>query len=167
MSLNGARPLNSNSAPTKYKNFSLQQNLKKVATLLLFFPIGLLHPLELSYSQNFYPPLNVNLAPLIVILAPPEAFCTPNFFLRIDRTLSCTRYSRVFGIKTVNSGKMRPLRRRPSAKRTLRTWSLRPCPESTFKWHYTKKLNSHSRCKNEQQADFEVQLENIITITRY
>ena len=37
-------------------------------------------------------------------------------------------------------------------------------PESTFKWHYNKKLNSHSGCQNEQQVDFEVQLETKITI---
>ena len=37
--------------------------------------------------------------------------------------------------------------------------------ESTCKWHCSK-LNSHSGCKNEQQADFEVQLENRINITR-
>ena len=36
-------------------------------------------------------------------------------------------------------------------------------PESTCKWHCSKKSNSHSGCKNEQ-ADFEVQLENIITM---
>ena len=29
-------------------------------------------------------------------------------------------------------------------------------PESTCKWHCNKKSNSHSGCKNEQQADFEV-----------
>ena len=56
--------------------------------------------------KNFPPPI-VNLTPLIAILAPPEAICTPNF-LRVDRTLNCARYSRFFGIKTVNSGKMRP-----------------------------------------------------------
>ena len=38
-------------------------------------------------------------------------------------------------------------------------------PESTYKWHCNKKLNSHSWCKNEQQADFEVKLENRITET--
>ena len=27
-------------------------------------------------------------------------------------------------------------------------------PESTCKWHCNKKSNSHSRCKNEQKADF-------------
>ena len=32
-------------------------------------------------------------------------------------------------------------------------------PESTY-----KKSNSHSACKNEQQADFEVQLQNKINI---
>ena len=32
-------------------------------------------------------------------------------------------------------------------------------------WHCNKKSNSHSGCKNEQLADFEVQLENIIIIT--
>ena len=37
--------------------------------------------------------------------------------------------------------------------------------ESTCKWHCYKKLKSHSGCKNEQQADFEIQLENKITIT--
>ena len=75
--------------------------------------------------KNFPPPI-VNLTPLIAILAPPEAICTPNFF-RVDRTLNCARYSRFFGIKTVNSGKCAPLRRRPSATRTLRTWALRHC----------------------------------------
>ena len=39
--------------------------------------------------------------------------------------------------------------------------------ESTCKCHCNKKLNSHSGCQNEQQADFEVQLENIITKTRH
>ena len=38
-------------------------------------------------------------------------------------------------------------------------------PESTCKWHCNKKSNSHSGCKNDQQADFEVKLENIITDT--
>ena len=38
-------------------------------------------------------------------------------------------------------------------------------PESTCKWHCNKKSNSHSECKNQQQADFEVKLENIITDT--
>ena len=38
-------------------------------------------------------------------------------------------------------------------------------PESTYKWHCNKKLNSHSGCKNEQQADFEDKLENRITET--
>ena len=38
-------------------------------------------------------------------------------------------------------------------------------PESICKWHCYKKSNCHSSCKNEQQADFEVQLENEITIT--
>ena len=38
-------------------------------------------------------------------------------------------------------------------------------PESTCKWHYSKISNSHSGCKNEQQADFGVKLENIITDT--
>ena len=36
--------------------------------------------------------------------------------------------------------------------------------ESTCKWHCNIKSNSHSGCKNEQQADFEVKLENKITI---
>ena len=36
-------------------------------------------------------------------------------------------------------------------------------PESTCKWHCNIKSNSHSGCKNEQRADFEVKLENIIT----
>ena len=40
-------------------------------------------------------------------------------------------------------------------------------PESTCKWYCNIKSNSYSGCKNEQQADFEVQLENIITITRH
>ena len=38
-------------------------------------------------------------------------------------------------------------------------------PESTCKWHCNKKSNSHSGCKNEQQADFEAKLENRITDT--
>ena len=38
-------------------------------------------------------------------------------------------------------------------------------PESTCKWHCNKKSNSHSGFKNEQQADFEDKLENIITET--
>ena len=38
-------------------------------------------------------------------------------------------------------------------------------PESTCKWHCYKKSNSHSGCKNEQQADFEVKLKNRITDT--
>ena len=38
-------------------------------------------------------------------------------------------------------------------------------PESTCKWHCNKNSNSHSGCKNEQQADFEVNLENLITDT--
>ena len=38
-------------------------------------------------------------------------------------------------------------------------------PERTCEWHCNKKSNVHSRCKNEQQADFEVMLENIITDT--
>ena len=38
-------------------------------------------------------------------------------------------------------------------------------PESTCKWHCNKKSNSHSGCKNKQQADFEVKLENRITDT--
>ena len=37
--------------------------------------------------------------------------------------------------------------------------------ESTCEWYCNKKSNSHSGCKNEQQADFEVKLENIITDT--
>ena len=38
-SLNGARPLNSNGAPTKYKFFTVskKQNKKKVATFFWFF----------------------------------------------------------------------------------------------------------------------------------
>ena len=40
-------------------------------------------------------------------------------------------------------------------------------PESTCKWHCNMKSNSHSGCKNEQQVDFEVQLENRMTITRH
>ena len=39
-------------------------------------------------------------------------------------------------------------------------------PESTCKGNCNKESNSHSGCKNEQQADFEVQLENRISITR-
>ena len=38
-------------------------------------------------------------------------------------------------------------------------------PESTCKWHCSKISNSHSGCKNEQQADFGVKLENRITDT--
>ena len=38
-------------------------------------------------------------------------------------------------------------------------------PKSTCKWHCHKKSNSHLGCKNEQQADFEDKLENIITET--
>ena len=38
-------------------------------------------------------------------------------------------------------------------------------PDSTCKWLCNKKSNSHSGCKNEQQADFEVKLENRITDT--
>ena len=37
--------------------------------------------------------------------------------------------------------------------------------KSTCKSHCNKKSNSHSGCKNEQQADFEVKLENRITDT--
>ena len=37
-------------------------------------------------------------------------------------------------------------------------------PESTCKWHCNKNSNSHSWCKNEQQADFEVKLKNKITM---
>ena len=37
--------------------------------------------------------------------------------------------------------------------------------ESICKWHCNKKSNCHSECKNEQQADFEVKLENIIADT--
>ena len=40
-------------------------------------------------------------------------------------------------------------------------------PESTCNGHCNKKSNSHSGRKNEQQADFEIQLENRITITRH
>ena len=75
-SLNGARPLNSNTALTKYIFSTVSNNNKKVAPFLAFIAI---------------------LAP-----PPPEAFCTPIFF-RVDRTLSCARYSWFFGIKTVNS----------------------------------------------------------------
>ena len=38
-------------------------------------------------------------------------------------------------------------------------------PEGTCKWHCIKTSNSYSGCKNEQQADFEVKLEYIITDT--
>ena len=38
-------------------------------------------------------------------------------------------------------------------------------PESTCKWHCNKKSNNHSGCKNKQQADFEVKVENRITDT--
>ena len=38
--------------------------------------------------------------------------------------------------------------------------------ESTCKWHCNKKSNSHSGRKSEQQADFEVHLENTTPITR-
>ena len=38
-------------------------------------------------------------------------------------------------------------------------------PESTCKWHSNKKSNSHSGCKNKQQGNFEVKLENRITNT--
>ena len=44
-SLNGARSLNSNGAPTKYKNFSLQK--KRSPLFLLVILIGFLRPLEL------------------------------------------------------------------------------------------------------------------------
>ena len=37
--------------------------------------------------------------------------------------------------------------------------------ESTCKRHFNKKSNNHWGCKNEQQADFEVKLQNIITDT--
>ena len=40
-------------------------------------------------------------------------------------------------------------------------------PGSTCTWQCHKKLTSHSGCKNEQQADFEVQLKNRITFTRH
>ena len=36
--------------------------------------------------------------------------------------------------------------------------------DSTCRWHCNKKSNSHSGCKNEQQAGFEVQLDNIKTL---
>ena len=36
-SLNGARPLNSNGAPKKYKIFSVSKKRKKVATFFWFF----------------------------------------------------------------------------------------------------------------------------------
>ena len=39
--------------------------------------------------------------------------------------------------------------------------------ENTCKWHCNKKSNSYSGCENELQADFEVQLENKITITEH
>ena len=37
--------------------------------------------------------------------------------------------------------------------------------ESTCKLHCNKMSNNHSGCKNEQQADLEVKLENRITDT--
>ena len=40
-------------------------------------------------------------------------------------------------------------------------------PENTSKWYCNKNPNGHVGCKNEQLADFEIQLENIITITRH
>ena len=79
-SLNGARPLNSNGAPTKYTIFTVSKKQKKIATLFLVLLIGFLRPLELLYP----------------------------IFFRVDQTLSCARYSRFFGIKTVNSGKKCP-----------------------------------------------------------
>ena len=38
-------------------------------------------------------------------------------------------------------------------------------PESTCKRHFNKTSNSHLGCKNEQQAHYEVKLQNIITDT--
>ena len=52
--------------PYKVQKFYCLQKKKKVAT---FFVLPI-----------FFPPPNVNLAPLIAILAPPEAFCTAKFF---------------------------------------------------------------------------------------
>ena len=91
--MNGARPLNSNGAPTDSK----KKQEKKVATFF-GFSYRLFAPPGAFVLPIFIPPPNVNLAPLIAILAPLKLFVPPNLF-RVDRTLSCARYSRFFGIK--------------------------------------------------------------------
>ena len=57
-----------------------QKNTKKRSPLFFGFSYTLVPGAFLL--PNFFPPAppNVNLAPLIAILAPPEPFCTPEIF---------------------------------------------------------------------------------------